>query len=383
MTSTSVLDNIDPWLLREFTKAYGRDNATMIVEAAMTENPTFITVNQMAVPAHDEVGQQRRLERVRDIFATVSNPPKNDDESVDVDNESSSNVILPTGSILVDKRSGPVSNWPLYSDGDWWVQNPSATVPAIALSKGLLMRSKKSDNDGDEANNDEGLLDGLHVVDMCSAPGGKTAQLCAFGFGRVDAIEINEHRAKILRQNLKRLGMEGRCNVVVADGTQWKPGATTTDDDADRTLDAANYVDGIIVDAPCSATGNGSRHPVVLRKTINLPELVATQRGLLTHAVDDLLRPGGIMVYATCSLLQQEGEDQMRWLLSAARREERSGIDQDHNSATMETVPFVPGEIPGFDDAIDENGWLRILPGTLPGHLRFCDGFFIARMRKV
>jgi 16S rRNA (cytosine967-C5)-methyltransferase len=382
---TSALDNVDPWLLREFTKAYGTDKATMIVEAAMSENPTFITVNQMAVPAHDEVGKQQRLEAIRDVFATVFNPPKSDDEAVDTNTESSSDVILPTGSILVDNCRGPVSKWPLYDDGDWWVQNPSSTVPAIALWKGLRSRSKRCDDDGGTSD-DEGMLSSLHVVDMCSAPGGKTAQLCAFGFGQVDAIEINDRRTKILRQNLKRLGMEDMCNVVVADGTQWKPVATgiaAVDGRPSPPL-AETYVDGIIVDAPCSATGNGSRQPEVLRKSINLQEQVTIQRQLLAHAVDDILRPGGIMVYATCSLLQQEGEEQMRWLLSTARAEDRSsGIGHEGKCATMEIIPFVSGEIPGFDEAIDENGWLRILPGTLPGPLRFCDGFFVARLRKV
>jgi 16S rRNA (cytosine967-C5)-methyltransferase len=335
----------------------------------------------MDVPAHDEEGKQRRLASVRDIFATASNSPIEDDEAVmSTEKESSTKNILATGSILVDNCSGPVSQWPLYDDGDWWVQNPSATLPAIALRKGLLMRNRRIDDDGRNADDD--LLKGLHVVDMCSAPGGKTAQLCSFGFGRVDAVEINERRSKILRQNLRRLGMEGRCNVVVADGTQWKPDATSSDDGYDESAGSDHFVDGIIVDAPCTATGNGSRRPEVLRKTINLPEQVSTQRELLAHAADKLLRPGGILVYATCSLLQLEGEDQVRWLISDKRREEHSD-DRQESVATMQTVPFVPGEIPGFDDAIDENGWLRILPGTLPGPLRFCDGFFIARLVKV
>jgi 16S rRNA (cytosine967-C5)-methyltransferase len=119
------------------------------------------------------------------------------------------------------------------------------------------------------------------------------------------------------------------------------------------------------------ATGVGSRRPDVLRKSPELEELTRIQKELAVHTVDELLDIGGIMVYATCSLLKEESEDQMNWLLSR------------NEGAEVETIPFLPDEIPGFDDAIDKNGWLRVIPGVLPGTLKFCDGFFVARLRRT
>lgn len=365
LEKTSILDNVDPWLLEEWIKTYGTDRTKMIVEVAMSESPTFVTVNQRLLPSNDKEAQRRRLEAVRDRFANAFGSPKVD-EVTEVDRASSSPEILPTGSIRIGKSSGPVSKWPLYDSGDWWVQNPSATLPAIALWNSLSNRHGEDD------------AKDMHVVDLCSAPGGKTAQLCSFGFGRVDAIEVDERRSKVLLQNLRRLGMEDACSVVLANATQWRPSVDISHDDG--SISTRTFVDGIIIDAPCTATGTASRRPEVLTKAMNLEELGRTQRQILAHAADGLLKPGGIMVYATCSLLKQEGEDQVNWLLSASRTVESNNAK---TVSTMQTVPFLPGEIPGFDDAIDENGWLRILPGTLPGPLRYCDGFFVARLKKV
>jgi len=342
LKETSVLDNIDPWIANQWIETYGKNTTETMVQAAMSQSPIFLTVNHWQSPD--------KLKLVRDAFSS------------EVDSNSSSSKesvaeILPIGSIRVPATlRGSVSNWPLYEDGVWWVQDPSATLPAIALFKSL-QRIK------------EGGAESMHVVDLCSAPGGKCAQLCSMGFGRIDAIEISKTRSRSLRQNLRRLGMETSCNVTVQDGRTWIP------NNAD---DASNTVDGILVDAPCSATGLGSRRPDVLRKKIDLEELVTVQRELLAHAVDNVLKPGGVVVFATCSLLKQEGEHQVEWLLSRQR-----GGTGSNSVAKVETEPFLPGEIAGFDDCIDKNGWLRVLPGTLPGALKHCDGFFVARLKRI
>ena len=125
---------------------------------------------------------------------------------------------------------------------------------------------------------------------------------------------------------------------------------------------------GVLVDVPCSATGTGNKRPDVLRKDGDLGNLIETQSMLANHCADNILESGGIMVYATCSLLKRESEDQVQALLSRG---------------TMKTLPFTKGEIRGFDDAIDENGWLRVLPGVLDGELKQCDGFFVARLEKL
>lgn len=324
LEKTSVFDNIEPWLAKEWKETYGEEKAKLIAEASMSQSPIFISVNHPPESSDEE--RAEKLNFVKDQFSAF-----NDAE------------LLPHGSIRVPpNHAGSVAAWPLFDEGDWWVQDASASLPAIALYKGLMTGGRRA---GD-----------LHVVDLCCAPGGKTAQLCASGFGKISAVEISSRRIKPLADNLERLKMKNRCEVIVADGSEW------VSDEA---------IDGVLVDAPCSATGVGSRRPDVLRRSPDISELTDMQRRLAVHTVDNLLKPGGIMVYATCSLLKQESEDQMKSILSRS------------SGAVMETVPFTAGEIPGFDEAIDENGWLRVLPGVLPGSLGNCDGFFVARLRRV
>jgi 16S rRNA (cytosine967-C5)-methyltransferase len=254
-------------------------------------------------------------------------------------------ALLEHGSIRIpNQHPAVVSKWPGYDTGDWWVQDPSASLPAIALER-LLSRDNPT------------TLEHLHVVDLCSAPGGKTAQLCSFGFGKVTAVELSSQRTKSLSENLDRLGMNKRCEIVVADGREWRP-------------QNDERVDAILLDAPCSATGVCRRRPDVLRKSPDLQEITTLQRELAIHAIDNLLKDGGVLIYATCSLLHSESEDQVQWLLS---REDGPDI---------ENVPFEVGEIPGFDSAINENGWLRVIPGQLTGPQIDSDGFFVARLRR-
>lgn len=325
LEKTSILDNLDPWLMNELTDAYGEDRLKKIAEAYMSCAPNFITVNQLPSSTLEE--RQEKIESVRQQFG---------DESA---------VLLPHGSIVVPANyGGAISGWPLYDDGEWWIQDASAAVPAMALYNTL------------SASNSEKGCSQLHVADLCSAPGGKTAQLCSYNFGKVTAVEISPKRTKSLRTNLERLKMTDLCEVMEGDARNWHP---------------STPVHGVLVDAPCSATGIGRRQPDIIRRKPDLSELLTTQRELVCHAVDNILEVGGIMVYATCSLLRQEGEEQMVWLLSRT------------DGAKVESVPFQPGDIPGFDNAIDENGWIRIVPSALPGHLEHCDGFFVAQMRKI
>jgi 16S rRNA (cytosine967-C5)-methyltransferase len=352
LEATSIIDNVNPWLAKQWVKQYGKETTHKMVEAAMSQSPVFITVNHsIAQQVKEEERSQtatsqdeptiERLEQIRDMFTTTND--EGDPQSAE---------LLPVGSIRIHENfGGAVSKWPLYDEGAWWVQDVSATLPAIALFNSLS---------GEKG---EKQLEDMYVVDLCSAPGGKTAQLCSMGFGRVDAVEFSSRRSRSLHQNLKRLGMEDICNVVIADGREFVPDTTT------------GLAQGVLVDAPCSATGLGSRRPDVLRKKIDLKDLISIQRDLTVHAVDNILEVGGVLVYATCSLLKQEGEDQIEWLLSEKR--------SDTSDKLLETIPFNPGEIPGFDDCIDDNGWLRVKPGVLPGSLQFCDGFFVARLRTI
>jgi 16S rRNA (cytosine967-C5)-methyltransferase len=361
LDATSTLANVDTWLADQWIQTYGKETTERMVEAAMSQSPVFITVNH----SHQENSATKqqdtildRSENIRDVFTSIAGEAEDEDE--DEDSEQAEAELLPIGSIRIPNNvGGSVSKWPLYDDGAWWVQDVSATLPAIALFNSLCTNGGKQPKD-------------VHVVDLCSAPGGKTAQLCSMGFGKVDAVEISKRRSRSLHQNLKRLGMEDMCNVCIENGTKFQPSHTSENDDG---------VQGVLVDAPCSATGLGSRRPDVLRKSINLEELISIQRELVVHAANNILDVGGVLVYATCSLLKQEGEDQVDWLLS--QDVSGKGVNTELLSSTLETIPFELGEMPGFDDCIDENGWLRVIPGVLPGSLEFCDGFFVARMRRI
>jgi 16S rRNA (cytosine967-C5)-methyltransferase len=356
-TKTTVYDNIAPWLVKRWKSSYGNEKSKLIAESFMVEPIIFLSVNHDPETCTD---QQKRLEKVQLIQKEFGR--NFSEEEVE---------ILPQYSIRVPNGYfGSVAQWPLYEEGQWWVQDVSATLPALALYKGLL----SSGNNGDNNDKPSSAVRNMRVVDLCSSPGGKTAQLCSLGFGEVTAVEVSKRRIQPLKENLARLGMTDRVKVVVADGREWLPSGS------DVCGSFSSVIDGVLVDAPCSATGVGSRRPDVLRKAEDMDELLETQRQLAAHTADTLLAPGGIMVYATCSLLQQESEDQIKWLLHGRTTgETRDGTEV----ATMETMPFQIGEIPGFDNAIDENGWLRVLPGVLPGTLSRCDGFFVARLRKT
>ena len=119
--------------------------------------------------------------------------------------------ILPQGSIRVaTPPAGPVSTWPLYKEGAWWCQDASATIPAIALYQAVSHCGSVA-------------VDGMHVIDLCAAPGGKTAQLSNYGFRSVTAVEVSANRCKRLRQNMERLQMQ--WSIVIADGCEWSPPA--------------------------------------------------------------------------------------------------------------------------------------------------------------
>lgn len=187
----------------------------------------------------------------------------------------------------------------------------------------------------------------------CAAPGGKTSQLASFGFD-VQAIEISPHRTKRLQQNLQRLGFDS-CSVVTADATSWVPSA---------------LVDGVLLDVPCSATGTASKRPDVLRRSSDLSELHEIQQRLLCHTLDNVVKVGGVVIYATCSLLKSESEDQITRIL-----------DRD-SGGRAKLVPFVQEDFPSLQGAIDNNGYIRMIPGQLP-ELGQYDGFFVAQLLRI
>ncbi|WP_372803172.1 RsmB/NOP family class I SAM-dependent RNA methyltransferase [Paracoccus seriniphilus] len=232
---------------------------------------------------------------------------------------------LPTGSLRL-RGQVQVSALPGFESGDWWVQDAAAALPVRLL-----------DPQPDE-----------HIADLCAAPGGKTMQLAAAG-AKVDAIDISSARLKRVAENLSRCGLS--ANLTRADALTWKP---------EQPLDA------ILLDAPCSATGTIRRHPDLpfLRDGSGMAQLVALQSRLIDHALE-LLRPGGRLVYAVCSLLPDEGEAQIKAALAR------------HPGLTVEPVTL-PGVEPGW---ITPEGGIRLRPDYWPERGGM-DGFYMARLQK-
>lgn len=233
---------------------------------------------------------------------------------------------LPTGSLRL-ASSGQVSALPGYAAGGWWVQDAAAALPARLLD----------------------AQPGERVLDLCAAPGGKTLQLAATG-ARVVALDLSAVRLERLRENLARTGLAAQ--VVTADALDWQP---------------EGAFDAILLDAPCSATGTIRRHPELpfVRDGSEVAGLAALQARLIDRALG-WLKPGGRLVYATCSLLPQEGEDQLAAALAR------------HPGLGVERVA-----LPGVEDGWwTDGGGLRTRPDVWAGQGGM-DGFFMARLRQA
>jgi 16S rRNA (cytosine967-C5)-methyltransferase len=238
-------------------------------------------------------------------------------------------ILLPTGSVRVTGK-GAIAQLPGYGEGEWWVQDAAAAIPARLLGD---IRDKR-------------------VADLCAAPGGKTLQLANAG-AHVVAVDRSSSRLKRLSQNLARTKLE--AEVVAADAATWE----------------AEPFDAILLDAPCSATGTIRRHPDILwqKQPEDLAQVAKLQARLLDNAVN-LLKPGGLLVYSTCSLEPEEGEAQIEALLA-------------RNSA-LARIPIRADEA-GDPQALTAKGELRTLPFHFPHsdpRLAGCDGFFASRLHR-
>ena len=239
--------------------------------------------------------------------------------------------VLPTGTVRAIAH-GPVSRLPGYDDGAWWVQDAAAALPARLL----------------------GDVRGNRVADLCAAPGGKTAQLAAAG-ACVTAVDRSGPRLKRLAQNLARLGLG--AEIVAADVTEWQ----------------AEPFDAVLLDAPCTSTGTIRRHPDIpwLKRETDIATMTALQRRLLARAVE-LVRPGGVLVYCTCSLEPEEGIEIVSDFLGSDSRVRRR--------------PLAPAEVGNLAELIDDAGDLRTLPCHLPDstvQMAGLDGFYAARLERL
>jgi 16S rRNA (cytosine967-C5)-methyltransferase len=292
----AVTEDAPDWFRERLVTAYGNEKAAAILAAHRVEAPTDFTVR--ADPEKWAV----RL----------------------------GGIVLPTGTVRVERLPAPIPELPFYGEGVWWVQDAAAALPARLL--------------GDVA--------GMRVADLCAAPGGKTAQLAAAG-ARVTAVDISANRLKRLAVNLARLGLE--AEIVAADLMKYEP---------------AQPFDAVLLDAPCSSTGTVRRHPDVpwTKTPEDIGKLAEVQFRLLGRAAE-LVRPGGRIVFSNCSLDPAEGEALLEGFLA-----ERNDIRLD---------PVVPGEVAGVDPFVNARGTLRTTPAELDlgtQALSGMDGFFAARL---
>ncbi|MBB3808828.1 transcription antitermination factor NusB [Pseudochelatococcus contaminans] len=293
LADTDVVD-APRWLFDRWQKTYGKTVARAIVEAQRREPGIDISVKS------DPALWAERL----------------------------NGMVLPTGSIRLTERTR-IAELPGFDEGVWWVQDTAASLPALLI----------------------GAKPGERVLDLCAAPGGKTAQLAAAG-ATVTAVDRSPERLERLRDNLTRLSLT--ADVVASDARDFTGGP----------------FDAVLLDAPCSATGTIRRHPDVAwtRGPQDITSLATLQSGLLDHAAA-LVAPGGRLVYSTCSLEPEEGEEQIAAFLA--------------RHADFARAPISATEVGGIEEALTPAGDLRTLPQYLPNdtaRLAGLDGFFAARL---
>lgn len=285
------LDTPD-WLWRRWGEFYGEDVRRQIAEAHLIEPPLDLTVRDAPEAWAERLGGR----------------------------------VLPTGTVRVPEAGG-IKELPGYDEGAWWVQDAAAALPVKML----------------------GDIAGRTVIDLCAAPGGKTAQLIAAG-ARTTAVDRSAARLARLHENLARLDLKAEC--IVADAAQWTPPAPA---------------DVVVLDAPCSATGTIRRHPdIPYGKTADDIRRLAEMQARLLAAAAKFVAPGGRLLYCVCSLEAEEGPRHIEPFLAA------------HSVFRLEPA----ARFPGGDEFLTPEGTLRTLPcqWTEQGGL---DGFFAAVFRRA
>lgn len=294
----SLEDDTPAWLADRWIASYGLETAQKIADAQNHDCAVDITVKA------DPEAWAERLDA----------------------------LVLPTGSLRLKTRE-PIPSLPGYAEGEWWVQDAAAALPA------KLIAAQQNEK----------------IADFCAAPGGKTVQLAVSG-AAITAIDRSGKRLQRLKSNLARLHLE--AEVIEKDALLYEGGP----------------FDAILVDAPCSATGTIRRHPDVAwtKGPEDLRKLILLQARLLDKAAS-LLKVGGRLVYCTCSLEPEEGENQIAALLE--------------RNPNLKRAPFTSADLPAFAgplaDAVTALGELRTLPFMLPheeNRLSGLDGFFASRL---
>ncbi len=299
LTATLGVPVIPEWFYDRLADIYGREHAGRIAEAMLEPSAIDLTVKSDAEGWAAKLGGR----------------------------------VLPTGSVRLPAASGAIPALEGFEDGQWWVQDAAASLPAKLF----------------------GDLKGKRVVDLCAAPGGKTAQLLLAG-AEVTALDHSGNRLKRLIGNLERLGLSATTQEI-----------NMADFRTDELFDA------VLLDAPCSSTGTIRKHPDVLwtKGPEDIEKLARLQERLLRHALT-LVKPGGELVFSNCSLDPDEGEDMVSRVLA--------------DNADWRIIPADPADWPGLEDAVSPRGELRTTPAMLPAtgdHAGGLDGFYAVRLRKA
>ncbi len=281
--------NVPQWLYEAWTTRFGAEAAQAISLARLAEPPLDISVKSDAASWAERLG----------------------------------GTLLSTGSVRLT-RAGRVDHLAGFAEGQWWVQDAAAALPVQML----------------------GDVRGKTVLDLCAAPGGKTAQLAAQG-ARVIAVDQSKRRLEVLASNMQRLQLS--VETVEADILKWKNDV---------------LADAVLLDAPCSATGTLRRHPELVwhRTPEDLTRLVDIQKRLLRRAAK-WLKPDGVLVYCVCSLQQEEGADQV------------NGFLVSHPEFEAVRPAHIPAEFVGADNAYTTH------PGLWPER-GGVDGFYAAILRR-
>ncbi len=284
------------WLYQRWCGAYGDETAAAIAKALQNEPPLDLTVKADPWLWAGRLGGR----------------------------------ALPTGGVRLPAGAHAVEALPGFADGDWWVQDAAASIPARLL----------------------GDVSDARVLDLCAAPGGKTLQLAAAG-AQVTAVDKSAKRLRRLEENLRRTGL--RAKFAVTDALDFV---------------AAEPFDAVLLDAPCSATGTLRRRPdVAWSKTEAHIAALADLQSRLIAAAAKLVKPGGQLVFCTCSLEPEEGPGAVARALAAG--------------APLLRDPIVPAELPGLPaEAFSAEGDLRTLP-SFWAEQGGMDGFFVARFRRA
>ncbi|WP_039758791.1 RsmB/NOP family class I SAM-dependent RNA methyltransferase [Bartonella queenslandensis] len=298
-----TLEGVPAWFSQLLVSAYGTEKAHQIIEIQSVEPPLDLTVKSDSIRWAERLG----------------------------------GVVLPNGSVRLNRLECSVSDLPGYREGAWWVQDFAAALPACLV----------------------GEIRGKRVADLCASPGGKTAQLALQGAG-VTAIELSANRVKRLKENMERL----HFSVHIWQGDV-------------RNFHPTQLFDAILLDTPCSSTGTIRRHPDILwtKSRDDVVKLAELQYDLLVAAIA-LVKEGGRIVFSNCSLAREEGEDLIEKILST-----RNDIVLD---------PIYPEEIGVLEHLLFE-GMLRTTPvdfchknfDTQKAAFLGMDGFFAARLRKI